>query len=75
MDYIFITLNLDSEQIDLKVPGFITVTELLHLLSEALGISLKKDSRVQAEPLGRILDNDKIIAQQGVTQGSLLTII
>jgi len=75
MDYIFITLNIDSEEIDLKVPGFLPVKELLQLLSEALGIFLEENSRIQAEPLGRILDNGKSIIQQGVTQGSLLTII
>lgn len=75
MDYVFITLIIDSESFDLKVPGFTPVTELLNLLSEALSISLNKDSRVQAEPLGRILENDKTIVQQGVTQGSILTVI
>lgn len=74
-DYIFITLVIDLKSIDLKVPTFVPVSELMDLFSKALNVSIDNNSQIQAEPLGRILDSDKSIAQQRVTQGSILTLI
>jgi|BioPla2DNA2_1021312.scaffolds.fasta_scaffold32767_3 uncharacterized ubiquitin-like protein YukD len=74
-DYVFITLVKESKSIDLKVPSFIPVKELIDLFSEALNFHLGNQTKIQAEPLGRILDNDKSIAEQKITQGSILTLI
>ena len=78
MDYVYITLVADTNKADLKVLAFVTISELLDMLSEAsaqLGFVIGKDSRIQAEPLGRILDNEKTLEEEGVTQGSILTVV
>lgn len=61
--------------IDLKVPSFVPVQELLGMLSEALGITIGRDNRLQVEPLGLILDNNRTLEDEGVAHGALLTLI
>ncbi|MDD2234882.1 MAG: EsaB/YukD family protein [Desulfitobacteriaceae bacterium] len=75
MDYILLTFCTEDKEIDLKVPTFIKMAELLSLLAVALNIPISSANKLQAEPLGRILDNDKTLEQEMVTQGSLLTLI
>lgn len=76
MDYILITFQAETqEKIDLKAPTFVTIEELLRIFSEALGVAVGPESRLQAEPLGRILDNCRTLEQEGVGPGALLTLI
>lgn len=75
MEYIMITFQIENKQTDLKVPVFIKIKELLEMISEALEVDINSDNRLQAEPLGRILDNEKTLEEETVTQGSLLTVV
>lgn len=76
MDYVMVTFQAGGQVgRELKVPVFVTVEELLGMLSEALGITVHRDSRLQAEPLGRILDNKMTLEEEGVVHGALLTLI
>lgn len=76
MDYVMVTLLLGHDrELDLKVPGFVSVKQLLEMLAEALFLTLGDDARLQAEPLGRILDNEKTLQEEGVAHGALLTLI
>ncbi|MFP4697785.1 MAG: EsaB/YukD family protein [Eubacteriales bacterium] len=70
-----ITFQIENKQTDLKVPVFIKIKELLEMISEALEVDINSDNRLQAEPLGRILDNEKTLEEETVTQGSLLTVV
>ncbi|TYQ16046.1 UNVERIFIED_CONTAM: hypothetical protein Cloal_2548 [Acetivibrio alkalicellulosi] len=65
--------NMESQ--DLKVPVFVKTSELIGMLSKTFGISVGRDSRLQAEPLGRILDNSLTLLEEGVGDGALLTLI
>jgi uncharacterized ubiquitin-like protein YukD len=75
MDEMMITLQTGDQQMDLKVPVFVSVGELIDMLSAALGISAGPENKIQAEPLGRILRNDRTLEEEEVTQGSLLTLL
>lgn len=76
MDYIMVTLQADTAQrYDLKVPVFVTIEELLGMLTSSLHLSERSELRLQAEPLGRILNNSKTLDQEGVAHGALLTLI
>lgn len=76
MDYIMVTLQAATNQrYDLKVPVFVTIEELLSMLIESLNLKGNREVRLQAEPLGRILNNSKTLDQEGVAHGALLTLI
>ncbi len=76
MDYIMVTLQAGTAQrYDLKVPVFVTIEELLGMLIDSLNLKGDRDVRLQAEPLGRILNNSKTLDQEGVAHGALLTLI
>lgn len=76
MDYIMITFQTESkENIDLRVPVFVNIEELLVMLSEALHLTRRREVKLQAEPLGRILNNSKTLEEEGVAHGALLTLI
>lgn len=76
MDYIMVTLQTDDgRQTDLKVPAFVPVSELLGMLAETLHLERGPETRLQAEPLGRILQDGKTLKEQGVCHGALLTVI
>lgn len=75
MDYLMVTFRTENKEMDLKVPAFVRIEELLEMLADALHIPIGRENRLQAEPLGRILDNSKTLEQEGMTQGSLLTLI
>ncbi|WP_339289892.1 EsaB/YukD family protein [Paenibacillus sp. FSL E2-0201] len=76
MDYIMVTLQTGiAQRIDLKVPVFVTIEELLVMLASSLHVKMNGDVRLQAEPLGRILNNSKTLDQEGVAHGALLTLI
>ena len=76
MDTIFITVKLPGQDaMDLKIPGYITGEELMAIVSEITGAALPKDSKIQAEPIGRILDNTQTFESEGVGTGALLTLI
>lgn len=76
MEYIMVTLQTESShQADLKVPAFVPVGHLLDMLAEALHLEKGPETRLQAEPLGRILQSGKTLEEQGVCHGALLTVI
>ncbi len=78
MDYIMVTFQADSRPaVDLKIPAFVTAGELLAMLDEALNLELDagQGGRLQAEPLGRILDGRRTLEEEGVGHGALLTLI
>lgn len=76
MDYVMIAFQYGSaEPVDLNVPLFVTAEELIAILHEAFGSPSGHDVRLQAEPLGRILNPGRTLEQEGVTQGALLTLV
>ncbi len=76
MDYVFVTLRTrQNGNVDLKIPTYVTIGELLIMLSNALNISIMPNSKLQAEPIGRILDNNKTLSFEGVETGAMLTLI
>ncbi|QNU67809.1 EsaB/YukD family protein [Ruminiclostridium herbifermentans] len=76
MEYILVTFKTENmKEIDLKVPTFVKISEILSMLSESFNLFLNDRNRLQAEPLGRILDNGKTLQDEGVGAGALLTLI
>ncbi|BCG58131.1 EsaB/YukD family protein [Paenibacillus sp. URB8-2] len=76
MDYIMVTLQTGGDrQTDLNVPAFVPVGDLLDMLAEALHLEKGPETRLQAEPLGRILQVGRTLEEQGVCHGALLTVI
>ncbi|UQZ35413.1 hypothetical protein C2I18_18935 [Paenibacillus sp. PK3_47] len=76
MEYIMVTLQTEGgRQADLKIPAFVPVSDLLDMLAEALHLDKGPETRLQAEPLGRILQSAKTLEEQGVCHGALLTVI
>jgi hypothetical protein len=76
MDYILITLKASNQaDMDLKIPAHITGEEFLKMLAEITGSAVSAESKIQAEPLGRILDNSQTFHAEGVGHGALLTLL
>lgn len=76
MDYIMISFQYGSgEPVDLKVPVFVTAEELIEIMHEAIGSPSGSEWRLQAEPLGRILNLGRTLEQEGVAHGALLTLV
>ncbi len=75
MDYIYITLVVGKNNIDLKVPAHVKIEELLKMISEIYGFSVSASNRFQAEPVGRILNNASTLSQENLSNGAMLTII
>lgn len=76
MDYIFITLKIPGrDEVDLKVPTFITIAELISIIKQSLKLEQIKLQSLQAEPLGKILQSDQTLNQENVLNGALLTLI
>ena len=76
MEYILITLKMPNQaELDLKIPSHITGAEFLAMLTELSGASIPADSKIQAEPMGRILDNSQTFIEEGLGHGALLTIL
>jgi len=76
MDYILVTFQAGPHLTkELKIPGFVTSQELLAMLSEALHLPVGPEHRLQAEPLGRILDPALTLEEEGVVDGALLTLV
>ena len=76
MGYIYITVKTAGKGVmDLKIPDYVTGNEFLDMLSEITGKRLPAQTRIQAEPVGRILDNAQTFASEGVETGALLTFI
>ncbi|MCI3920623.1 EsaB/YukD family protein [Paenibacillus sp. TRM 82003] len=75
MDYVLVTFQAGGREADLKVPTFVSAEELLEMLGEALQIPVGRENRLQAEPLGRILDRRRTLEEEGVGDGSLLTLL
>ncbi|MCL2152220.1 MAG: hypothetical protein FWH57_04570 [Oscillospiraceae bacterium] len=76
MDTIFITVKIPGQDaMDLKVPNYFTGEEFLSILSEVTGADFSEKTKIQAEPIGRILDNAQTFESDGVDTGALLTLI
>ena len=76
MDAIFITVKIPGQEaMDLKVPNYITGEEFVAILSEITGSALPQNAKIQAEPIGRILDNTQTFESDGVDTGALLTVL
>ena len=76
MDAIFVTVKTSKQNsMDLKLPNYITGEEFLLILSEIIGKKLPANTKIQAEPIGRILDNTQTFASDGVETGALLTLL
>ncbi|MBT2293169.1 EsaB/YukD family protein [Paenibacillus albidus] len=75
MNYVMVTLLASGQQVDLKLPGLVPVSELLEMLKDTLELPGQREQRLQAEPLGRILDNARSLEEEGVSHGALLTLI
>ena len=76
MDAIFITVKVSGQDtMDLKIPNYITGEEFLAILSEIIGTNLSQSTKIQAEPIGRILDNTQTFESDGVDTGALLTLL
>jgi len=73
---VFITVKIAGQNaMDLKIPDYITGEEFLVILSEITGENLPAHTKIQAEPIGRILDNTQTLASEGVETGALLTLL
>jgi len=76
MDEIFITLKVPGQNaMDLKIPGYITGEEFLAIASEITGANMPGGAKIQAEPIGRILENTQTLDSEGVETGALLTVL
>ena len=76
MDVIFITVKIPGQnEMDLKIPDYITGEDFLAMLSETFGVKLPAHTKIQAEPIGRILENTQALVSEGVETGALLTIL
>jgi len=76
VEYILITLKIPNQDVlDLKISRLITVEEFLKMLREVTGVGISLNSKIQAEPLGRILDNSQTFYAEGVGHGALLTLL
>lgn len=75
MGEILVTFRIGKTEIDLKLSGIRPIGILIKDLSEALRIDIPASARIQAEPLGRILNNQQCLLAQGVFNGSILTIV
>lgn len=75
MEYVMVTLKAGTVEADLKLPAEIPVSELLEMLEEPLELKQPLRSRLQAEPLGRILESARSLEEEGVSHGALLTLI
>ncbi|WP_026478108.1 EsaB/YukD family protein [Alkaliphilus transvaalensis] len=76
MDYIIVTFKQNnSTSIDLKIPTFVPIRELLTMLADTLNVEAIKEKKLQAEPLGHILDNNLTLEEEGVSNGALLTVV
>jgi len=76
METIFITVKMAGQsEMDLKIPNYITGEEFLAILSETTGAVLPAHTKIQAEPIGRILDNSQTLESDGVETGALLTLL
>ena len=76
MDDVMVTFHADGQiHTELKLPVYVKISDLLAMLAESLPISIAADSQLQAEPLGRILDPNLTLKEEGVRRGAMLTLI
>lgn len=76
MDYILITLKLGKDKIyELKIPSEVTAGELVDMIQEAFGMESKERKTLHIEPLGRILSEDEVLIEEGVYNGSQITLL
>lgn len=60
---------------ELKISDELTAEELVHILAQVFHEEELKGKVIQAEPLGRILGKDEILAEAGIGSGAQLTLI
>ena len=75
MKYIFVTLKIGDFEADLKIPSDMNTTELVSVAAKTYKLNVPASAKLQAEPLGRILDNNTSFGEQGVDNGALLTVV
>jgi len=76
MDSIFITVKPAGQSaMDLKIPGYMTGEGFLAVLSSITCQTFPANTKIQAEPIGGILDNAQTLASEGVEAGALLTLL
>ena len=75
MGDIIVTVRTKKSEVDLKLSGTRQVGVLLKDLGVALGIDVSSTARMQAEPAGKILNNQQSLLEQDIYNGSVLTII
>jgi len=76
METILITVKISGKDaMELRIPSYITGDEFLAILSEITGEKFPDNSKIQAEPIGRILENAQPLETDGVETGALLTIL
>lgn len=76
MEYIIISLIGEKiKEIDLKIPSNITARELLESILSIYDIQRESTMKIHANPPGRIISEDEILAESGVYSGAIITII
>lgn len=76
MDYIFVTFKIaQSQEIELKIPAIITAGQFLEAVQKAFNIDSIEEKCLHVEPLGRILGTDEGFSEEGVYNGSKITLV
>lgn len=76
MEYIFITLKMSKDKVyELKIPSEITADELVEMLQKAFPLEGKNKKAIHVEPLGRILGKDEVLVEEGIYNGSQITLL
>lgn len=76
MGYILVTLKLSKDKAyELKIPTEVTVGELVDMIQEAFNLEDRGRKTVHVEPLGRILGEDEVLIEEGVYNGSQITLL
>lgn len=75
MKHIIATIKIGNSELDLKIPVNVPVGKLIGILGEALKFSVSPNAKIQAEPIGRILSNERTLLEQEVCNGAILTMI
>lgn len=76
MEYIFITLKINKNyEEELKVPANITAGQFLDIVQNVFNLQGKEQKSLHVEPLGRILGAEEIFCDEGVFNGSQITLV
>ncbi len=76
MEYILVTVKIGKgKDYELKIPAEITAGELVEMIEEAFRLNSMTKRSVHVEPLGRILGADEVLIEEGVYNGSQITLV